>query len=62
MDELLNVTAYMQGFVDKIKRKQSSFSILKQNDMQKAEKLWIKYVQQKKLYDQRRIHYKRTLK
>lgn len=52
----------MQGFVDKIKWKQSSFSILKQNDMQKAEKLWIKYVQQKKLYDQRRIHYKRTPK
>ena len=47
LTKLLNVTAYVQRFFDKIKKKQSSFGNLKRNEIQKAEKLWIKYVQQK---------------
>ena len=45
--KLLNFTAYVQRFVDKIKKKQNSFGNLKRNEIQKAEKLWIKCVQQK---------------
>ena len=46
--KLLNVTTYVQIFVDKIKKKQSSFGNLKQYEIQKAEKLWIKCIQQKR--------------
>ena len=45
--KLLNVTAYVQRFVDKIKKKQSSFGNLKRDEIQKTKKLWMKYVQQK---------------
>ena len=37
----------MQRFVDRIEKKQSIFGNLKRNETQKAEQLWIKYVQQK---------------
>ena len=47
LTKLLNVITYVQRFVDKIKKKQSSFDNLKCDESQKAEKLWIKYVQQK---------------
>ena len=47
LTKLLNVTAYVQTFVGKIKKKQSSFGNLKRNEIQKSGKLWIKYVQQK---------------
>ena len=47
LTKLLNVTDYVPRFVDKIKKKQSSFGNLKRNEIQKAEKLWINYVQQK---------------
>ena len=42
----MNFKAYVQRFVDKIKKKQSSFGNLKRNETQNAEKFWIKYVQQ----------------
>ena len=47
LTKLLNVTTYEQRFVEKIKKKQSSFGSLKRNEIQKAEKLLFKYVQQK---------------
>ena len=47
LTKLLNVTSYLPTFVDKIKKKQSSFGNLKQDEIQKAERLWITYVQQK---------------
>ena len=47
LTKLLNATAYLQRFVRKIKKKQSSFGNLMREEIQKEEKLWIKYVQQK---------------
>ena len=37
--KLLNITGYVQRFVEKIKKKQSSLGNLKQDETQKAEKL-----------------------
>ena len=48
LTKLLNVTTYVQVFVDKIKKKQTSLGNLKQDETQKAEKLWIKCIQQKR--------------
>ena len=45
LTKLLNVITYVQRFVDKIKKKESSFGNLKCDESQNAEKLWIKYVQ-----------------
>ena len=39
LTKLLNATAYVQRFFDKIKKKQSSFGNLKRNEIQKADKL-----------------------
>ena len=39
LTKLLNVTTYVQVFVDKIKKKQSSLGNIKQDEIQKAEKL-----------------------
>ena len=47
LTKLLDVTDYVQRFVDRIKKNQSSFGNLKQDEITKAENISIKHIQQK---------------
>ena len=58
LTKLLNVSTYVQRFADKIKKKQSSFGNLKQNEIQKADgSIMDQVFSTKTLYDKRRMHY-----